>query len=406
MPLILTTAFLDILGLSIFLPVLPTIIAGFGVNPSWTGYTQAFYALGMFLWGLFFGRLSDTFGRRKMLTYTSIINFVSYIIMLVSVWTLTFDFTTPALVSSWESIGLDFAHIATIFHGFTPFFLLFLLARFVWWLGGAGFWVIQAYISDISSPENKTKNMGYIGAAFGMAFLIGPAIGGLLSQVTSIQMILVLCSIIVFINILCIFIFLKEPKKHVLNTEVEPLDFHFSPTVMMLLLLSFWTTLAFAAIQSMSTQFYTDRFHFDATSIGYTMAMVGIVSIVYQGFLVKYVRRFFDDVMMIRIALFLLTFGFVGFAFNTSPYLLYFWIAFFPLGMGSFQPSVSSLIAQNAGNEVGKVMGYNTSIQSIGQIIGPLIAGFLYLPGSGLPFLVSAGIFFVLFFIGLRLHHN
>ena len=156
----------------------------------------------------------------------------------------------------------------------------------------------------------------------------------------------------------------------------------------------------------MSTQFYTDRFHFDATSIGYTMAMVGIVSIIYQGFLVKYVRRFFDEVMMIRIALFILTFGFVGFALNTSPYLLYFWIAFFPLGMGSFQPSVSSLIAQNAGKEVGKVMGYNTSIQSIGQIIGPLIAGLLYLPGSGLPFLVSAGIFFVLFFIGLRLHHN
>lgn len=100
MPLILTTAFLDILGLSIFLPVLPTIIAGFGVNPSWTGYTQAFYALGMFLGGLFFGRLSDTFGRRKMLTYTSIINFVSYIIMLVSVWSLTFNFTTPAMASS------------------------------------------------------------------------------------------------------------------------------------------------------------------------------------------------------------------------------------------------------------------------------------------------------------------
>lgn len=139
-------------------------------------------------------------------------------------------------------------------------------------------------------------------------------------------------------------------------------------------MLSFGSTLAFAAVQSMSTQFYADRFHFDATKIGLTMAMVGLISIVYQGFLVKYVRKYLDEVEMIRLAFFILAFGFIGFSLNMSPYFLFFWIALFPLGMGSFQPSVGSLIAQNAGNEVGKVMGYNTSIQSIGQIIGPIMA--------------------------------
>jgi MFS transporter, DHA1 family, multidrug resistance protein len=72
--------------------------------------------------------------------------------------------------------------------------------------------------------------------------------------------------------------------------------------------------------------------------------------------------------------------------------------------MGSFQPGVGSLMAKNAGKEVGKVMGYNTSIQSIGQIFGPILAGILYMtPGSGLPFFVSAGIFAILFFISLLL---
>ncbi len=83
--LILATAFLDILGMSLFLPMLPSIIADFWVNPSWSGYTQAVYACGMFVGGLFFWKLSDIHGRKKILSFTSIINFLSYIIMLVSI---------------------------------------------------------------------------------------------------------------------------------------------------------------------------------------------------------------------------------------------------------------------------------------------------------------------------------
>lgn len=397
--LILTTAFLDILGLSIFLPVLPSIIQGFSVNPSWTGYTQAVYAIGMFIGGLFFGRLSDKYGRKKMLTYTSVINLLSYFIMLASIWTLVLEPSgnTSMIVSEWG--GISFTHFLSIFHGFTPLFCLFLFARFVGGLGGAGFWVIQAYISDISSPEEKTKNMGLMGAAFGMAFLIGPALWGILSQVTSIHVIILLCIVVIAINVFSIFVFLQEPQKHVHLTEIHLNDFHFSRTIILLLTLSFGAILGFSAIQSMSSQFYTDRFHFSATQIGYTMAMVGLISVLYQGLIVRYIRAYLDELMMIRIAFGLLSFWFVGFALNTSPSVLFFWIALFPIGMGSFQPGVSALMAKNAGKEVGKVMGYNTSIQSVGQILWPILAGLLYSPGSGLPFLVSAGVFVILFLL-------
>lgn len=397
LPLILATAFLDILGLSLFIPVLPSIIEWFWVNPSWTGYTQAFYAFGMFLWGLFFGRLSDKYGRKKILSYTSIINLVSYLIMLVSIWFISIsDGTITHIALENSTAPLD--HLINIFHGFTPLFLLFLFARFVGGLWGAGFGVIQAYISDISSPTERTRNMGFMGAAFGTAFLIGPAIGWLLSTVTSIPVIVGLCSIVILANVISIYMFLEEPKKHAETVKVHLSDFHFSHTVILLLVLSFGSTLAFAAVQSMSTQFYADRFHFDATKIGLTMAMVWLISVVYQGFLVKYVRKHLDEMMMIRLAFFLLTFAFIGFSLNTNPYLLFFWIAIFPLGMGSFQPSVGSLMSKHAGREVGKVMGYNTSIQSIGQIIGPIVAWMLYVsPGSGLPFMVSAIVFGVLF---------
>lgn len=396
--LILATAFLDILGLSIFLPVFPSIIQWFGVNPSWTGYTQAIYALGMFVGGLFFGRLSDKYGRKKMLTYTSIINLTSYFIMLASVWTLAFHGTTGGTNTITEASAVSFSHLKDIFYGFTPLFVLFLFARFVGGLGGAGFWVIQAYISDISSPADRMKNMGMMGAAFGTAFLIGPAIGGILSQITSIHTIIMLCIVVIATNVFSIFVFLQEPKKHIHTEEVHLADFHFSHTVILLLALSFGATLGFAAIQSMSGQFYADRFHFSATQIGYTMAMVGIVSIIYQGAIVKHLRKLFDEMMMIRLAFFILTISFIGFGLNHDPYYLFFWIALFPIGMGSFNPSIGSLLAQNAGKEMGKVMGYNTSIQSIGQIFGPIIAGMLYVvPGSGVPFIVSAGVFALLF---------
>lgn len=157
LPLILITAFLDILGLSIFLPVLPSIIAGFGADPSWTGYTQAVYAIGMFIGGLFFGRLSDTYGRKRILTYTSIINLVSYLIMIVSVWHLTLD-TTHVSVIAGEGSGSGFDFSGLLTH-ITPYFALFLIARFVGGLGSAGFGVVQAYISDISSPAERAKNM-------------------------------------------------------------------------------------------------------------------------------------------------------------------------------------------------------------------------------------------------------
>ncbi len=398
--LILTTAFLDILGMAIFLPVLPAMIDSFGMVSSWTGYTQAIYALGVFTGGLFFGKLSDIYGRKKMLSYTSIINLSSYLIMLVSIWKLNI-IDDATLLGSSEWIWISFSHITSIFEGFTPIFGLFLISRFIWWLWGAWFWVIQAYISDISAPSEKAKRMGLMGAAFGFAFLIWPAIGGILAKFTTIPNIIILCSIVILINVLSIWIILKEPIKHTEQLDIHLIDFHFSKTVIILLILSFWSTLGFSAIQSMSSQFYHDRFGFSPSQIGYTMAMVWCISIIYQWWLVKYIRRMWDEVQMIYFAFIILTIGFIGFSYNMSPYWLFFWIALFPLGMWSFQPSVMSLISNKAGREVGKVMWYNTSIQSIWQIIWPITAWLLYTPWGNLPFLVSSWIFFLLLLISI-----
>jgi MFS family permease len=380
MLLILATAFLDILGIGILIPVLPDIIAHFGVDAAWNPYSQGIYSVGMFLWGLVFGQLSDQYGRKNLLSVTTWFNLLGYITLWLS------------LSSGFISSDIGFL------------FVVFLIARFVSGLGGAGFPVVLAYISDISTPANKTKNMGMIGAAFGMAFLIWPAIGGLLSQ-WGIEYVIFGCVMAITTNLLLILAVLREPAKHEVEMHADHVPFHFSRPMIILFILSFGGALAFSGIQTWSSQFYRDVFGFTATQIGYTLSVVGLVAIIYQGGLIRYVRSYLTDIRMLQSALAIIAISLFLFAINRNTLFLYMIIALFPIGMGSFQPSINSLVAGAAGKEVGKVMGYNTSVISIANIIGPFAVGTLYAISHSLPFLVASGIacwLFILAIVGLR----
>lgn len=159
--------------------------------------------------------------------------------------------------------------------------------------------------------------------------------------------------------------------------------------------------MAFSSIQSGSSQYYADIFHFNANQIGYTLSLVGLIAVIYQGGLVKYVRRYFVEKQMIQIALALMVLSLLLFAINRSVFWLFFIIPLFPLAMGSFQPSISSLIANKSGKEVGKVMGYNTSVVSIANIMGPFLVGTFYAVDKSLPFFVSSGIAAILFGVAM-----
>lgn len=376
LPLILTTAFLDILGIGILIPVLPDIIAHFGVSEAWNPYSQGIYSIGMFLGGLVFGWLSDKYGRKNLLSVTTAFNLLGYIILFFSL-----------------SSGIISADIGFLF-------VIFLIARFVSGLGGAGFPVVLAYISDISTHENKTRNMGMVGAAFGMAFLLGPAIGGLLSR-WGIEYVILGCIIAIAVNLILILVVLREPTKHEIEMHRDHVPFHFSRTMIILFILSFGGALAFSGIQVWSSQFYRDVYGFSATQIGYTLSLVGFVAIIYQGVVIRYVRAYWTDIEMLQMALAVVGIALFLFAVNRNIVFLYMIIALFPIGMWSFQPSINSLVASAAGTEVGKIMWYNTSVISIANIIGPFAVGTLYVMSYSLPFLVGAMIMFGLFVLAM-----
>jgi predicted MFS family arabinose efflux permease len=116
-----------------------------------------------------------------------------------------------------------------------------------------------------------------------------------------------LSTFIITVNLIWIFFGLPEPTKHVREMHQEVADFHYSSKILFFLGLSLFTTIGFSVIQSGSAQFTTDRFGFNADYRGYTMAVVGIVSILFQGFLVKYVRKYLKETQMMTVGLSLLT---------------------------------------------------------------------------------------------------
>ena len=136
----------------------------------------------------------------------------------------------------------------------------------------------------------------------------------------------------------------------------DHIPFHFSPFMIILFVLSFGGTLAFSAIQSGSSQYYKDVFGFSANQIGYTLSLVGLVAIIYQGGLIRYVRKYLTEIRMIQVAVGLMFVSLLLFAVNRNVYLLYPIIALFPIAMGTFQPAINALIADKAGPEVGEVM--------------------------------------------------
>jgi DHA1 family tetracycline resistance protein-like MFS transporter len=147
--------------------------------------------------------------------------------------------------------------------------------------------------------------------------------------------------------------------------EMKDVDIHewkMTREIYFLLFVSLMATIGFSAIQGGSSQFTADKFHFDASMIGYSMAMVGITSIVYQGFLVKYVRAVLDEPRMMVMGLALLVIGLSLYAWNPIGWLVFPIVILFPLGMGSIMPSLSALLARDAGKHAGRVMGMNTSV--------------------------------------------
>lgn len=357
---LVVTAFLSTMGIGIFGPVMPFITQRYLSNPNdlavTVGWLTAIYALCQFVAAPGLGLLSDRFGRRPLLMICLFGSVIGYVMF-----------------------GLGGA------------LWVLILSRVIDGLTGGNFSILSAYIGDAIDPEERGKFFGLFGAAAGAGFIIGPVIGGLVSNFGN-QWPAYLVALITALNLIWGYFFLPESlKKEHRATRTKLADLNplkqmvgvlRIPLLRWLLLVGFCYALPFAVLQSNLIVLMKDSLAWTPAEISIIYTLNGALDILMQGVLFGKLSPIFGEAklaiagMVCYIAAFFLL-GLL--AFIPSPVCLFAGILLFGTGSGFFEPAINSLISRAAGTEKqGVVQGSAQSLQSIAAILAPLAGGTLY----------------------------
>ena len=346
----------DVLGLTIILPLLPFYAERMGATPAVVGLLVASYALCQLIAGPILGRMSDTMGRRPLLIVSQIGTLIGFLIL------------------AWAN-SLWLVFVSRIIDGLTA----------------GNLSLAQAYISDVTRPEERARSFGIIGIAFGMGFLIGPAISGLLAKY-SYQYPIFAAAALSATSIVCTTLLLPSstphrddsvPRRFTLLDWGNYLGYFRRPGLARCLWQFLAFALAFAMFISGFPLFAERRFTwnghpFGVTEVGYVYAYLGFLGIILQGGLIGRLVKWVGEDRLVRVSFGVAALGLatLGFTYGIPALLLVGALA--SLGTGAVRPALTSLITQRAGrSEQGTVLGLTQSLTSIAQIVGPAIAGLL-----------------------------
>jgi len=374
---IFLTLLLDVTGLGIIIPVLPKLIeelihGNVSMASRYGGWLTFAYAIMQFFFSPLLGNLSDKYGRRPVLLFSLFGFGIDYV------------FLSFAPTIGWIFVGRTFAGIT-----------------------GASFTTATAYIADISAPEDRAKNFGLVGAAFGLGFIIGPVIGGLLGQFGS-RIPFLAAAGITFLNFTYGFFVLPEslPVENRRKFEwkrANPFGAfrHLKkyPAVAALSASFFLVYMAGQSVQSVWSFFGIARFGWGPQLIGISLGMVGLLVGLVQGVLIRYINPILGNIKSIYIGFGLYALGLLLFALATKGWMMFVFLVPYCLG-GISGPALQSIITGHVpSNEQGELQGALTSLISATSILSPVIMTGLfayytsksnpvYFPGA--PFVLGA----------------
>ena len=353
---IFITMLIDITGLGIIIPVIPTLIkelinGDISEAAKYGGWLTFAYAITQFIFAPLIGSLSDKYGRRP--------------IILISLFGFSLDYLLLSLAPTitWLFVGRIIAGIT-----------------------GASITTASAYIADISTNENRTKNFGLIGAAFGLGFIIGPVIGGLLGQYGA-RVPFYAAAVLCMVNFLYGYFVLpeslsKENRRAFSWKRANPvgalLNLKKYPNLIGLIIAIFILYVASHAVQS-NWSFYTIyRFNWSEKMVGISLGIVGLLVGLVQGGLIRYTNPRLGNEKSIYIGMALYTLGMFLFAFASQSWMMFVFLIPYCLG-GIAGPALQAVVSQEVSpSEQGEIQGTLTSLMSASSIIGPPLMSMIF----------------------------
>ncbi len=370
--IIFLTVFIDLLGFGIVLPLFPYYAESFGASSLMIGLLMTSYSAMQFLFTPLWGRLSDRYGRRPLIM-----------------------------------ISLAGSCIGFLIFGLATTLALLFVGRMIAGIAGAIVPTANAYIADITSPAERAKGMGLVGAAFGLGFILGPAIGGLLSPYGYSKPVL-LASSMAGLNLA--FAYFKLPESLTEETRGRAQSRRFDLKVLgkafthrqIAPLLVIYLVVIFSVANMEATFGLLNEHVYDlaARETGYLFALIGILMTATQGVLVGRLVRRFGERRLVLVGTFTMIFGLglMPFAPDVMIYCLV--LAALSFGTGINNPSLTALMSKSSGiDEQGSIMGVAQSMASLGRILGPICGGYLFdALGARWPF-IAGGICMCLAFL-------
>jgi len=349
---IILVVFIDLLGFSLILPLLPYYAKTFNANQTTTGLLIASYALMQLIGAPILGRLSDRYGRRPILLLSVFGTFIGFMLL-----------------------------------GFANSLWMLFASRILDGLTGGNLSVAQAYISDVTDEKSRSKGLGMIGAAFGLGFIFGPLTGGLLSQ-WGYAVPAYAAAAISLINLVLIYAWLPESlsaekrsnmteKKAAVTMNALLVAFQ-RPFTGSILITRFFFGLAFAILQTIFSLYTLAKFNLSPRDTGFALTYVGVLSVIVQGFLVGRLTNRYREDILITFCVGLMTVSLLGWAL--APSVLWLYIIMTPMAFsgGLLNTLLSSTLTKAvAPQEIGGILGLSTAVESSTRIIAPILGGVL-----------------------------
>jgi DHA1 family tetracycline resistance protein-like MFS transporter len=339
--IIFLTVFVNLVGFGIIIPLLPFYAETFGATPVVIGLLFAIYSLAQLVAAPALGVLSDRFGRRPVLIFSLIGTVVSFAMLAVA-----------------HSLAMLFA------------------ARVIDGLSGGNITIARAYIADVTEPEERARAFGFLGAAFGLGFVVGPGLAGLFAHVSYTAPIWAAAAVTLVATGMA-WLWLPETVHRGSAVTVAPWralpDVLGRPHLRPLLIADFVYWSSFSVCTTTFALFASRRFGFDVTNTGYVLAAFGVLGVIVQGGLVGVVARTLGVRRTLLVGLVIAAVGWALVATSTS--VAWFLLALVPagVGVGLCNASIVTLVSHSGSkDEQGTVQGAAGALESLGRAFGPV----------------------------------